>query len=193
MKALPCILAFDPGGTTGWACFDPNVKDQDQTISFGQFNHQEHHKDLFDFLVNIAELRITAPLHIVYERFDFRKEDQTRDKIEYISCEYIAVIKLFCKMYKNSGIKIIAQGSAQAVGKTAFFGDGPEGNRKMKLLGLYHPGQVHATDALRHYAYYRTFTLKDNTYLFRLEPGKRAAAVNQSGVGGNYARDLNKL
>lgn len=167
---LPAILAFDPGGTTGWCYHDlPLIEGRRPVFQYGQFEGRDYHQELFDFLVQTAENRILAPLHIVCERFEFRKDEQNRDKIDYKPVEYIGVIRLFTKMYRHSGVKLIMQSASHTVGKSAFFGDGSEGNAKMKHLGLYIPGQRHATDAARHYAYYRTFTLDDLTFLHALK------------------------
>jgi hypothetical protein len=176
MVKLPAILAFDPGGKTGWCSYDVetpsrgNIEECD--LQRGQFEGDDYHQKLFDFLIKAAETRIIAPLHIVCERFQFRKDEQYRDKIDYKAVEYIGVIRLFAKIYRNSGVRLIEQGAAQACGETAFFGDNKKapygGNERLKELGLWLPGQPHAMDATRHYAYYRTFTLKDQTYLHAL-------------------------
>lgn len=163
---LPAILALDPGGTTGWCYYDPNMQLKLDNVARGQISDQNHYKKLFDFLIDVAEKRVTAPLHIITERFEFRKEDQERDKIEYISAEYNGVVKLFGQMYRDSGVKIILQSASQVKGtkiNPAFWTDD-----KLKKLALWIPGQRHAMDATRHYLYYRTFTLKDNALLYKL-------------------------
>jgi hypothetical protein len=157
------MLALDPGGTTGW-----HYSDGDLT-AHGEIYKQNHHKELFDFLVQAEDNRVATPLHVVCERFEFRKNERDRDKIDYIAGQYEGVVKLFCQQFKGCGVKLIMQSASHTVGRKAFFGDGPEGNEKMKQLGLYFPGERHATDAARHYAYYRTFTLKDSTFLLKLK------------------------
>lgn len=168
MVKLPALLTFDPGGKTGWCYRDVNI------FRRGQFEGQDYHQELFDFLVQTAENRILTPLHIVCERFEFRKDEQHRDKIDYKAVEYIGVIKLFAKFYRHSGVKLVMQGAAQACGETAFFGDNKKapygGNQRLKELDLWLPGQPHAMDATRHYAYYRTFVLNDQTFLYALKP-----------------------
>jgi hypothetical protein len=165
---LPAILTFDPGGTTGW-CYYEMCAGREK-LERGQFEGKDYHQELFDFLVQTAEDRIISPLHIVCERFEFRKNEQYRDKIDYKAVEYIGVIKLFAKICGQSSVKLVMQSASAACGETAFFGDGKEGNEKLKQLGLWLPGQPHAMDATRHYAYYRTFVLNDQTFLHALKP-----------------------
>lgn len=181
MIKLPAILTFDPGGKTGWCYYDVETPKSETELAEchllrGQFEGEDYHQELFDFLVQTAENRIMAPLHIVCERFEFRKEEQDRDKIDYKAVEYIGVIKLFAKMYRRSGVKLIMQGASSTCGETAFFGDNKNtkrvpygGNQRLKALGLWLPGKPHAMDATRHYAYYRTFVLNDQTFLCALK------------------------
>lgn len=103
---------------------------------------------------------------IICERFQFRPDDaKEREKIELISKEYEGVVKLYAQM---NDVKLISQNAAQAVGRSAFWGDCPganKGNHKIKQTGLWIPDMPHGMDALRHYLYYVTFTLKDDFYL----------------------------
>lgn len=107
---------------------------------------------------------------IICERFQFRPDEaKQREKIELISKEYEGVIKLYAEM---NDIKLISQNSAQAVGATAFWGDcagANKGNHKIQKIGLWKPDMPHGMDALRHYLYYITFTLKDNYYIYEME------------------------
>jgi hypothetical protein len=174
MVKLPAILTFDPGGKTGWCSFDRGAITNAECLKRGQLEGDDYHQRLFDFLITISESRVIAPLHIICERFEFRKDEQYRDKIDYKAVEYIGVIKLFARMYRDSGIKLIMQSASAVCGETAFFGDNKKtkfgGNDRLKQMGLWVPGQPHATDATRHYAYYRTFTLNDQTLLQALKP-----------------------
>lgn len=147
------ILALDPGGTTGWFWWDRGA------IRIGQINKDPHHMELYGILTqflghNKAQAETAEPL-VICERFEFRKSDQHRDKINYISAEYVGIVKLFAQQYN---MPLVMQSAAQAKG---FFGD----DAVMKLAGLWKPNQKHAMDAARHFAYYRTFTKHDPTYL----------------------------
>lgn len=170
---LPAILSFDPGGTTGWYWYDAAVSVFDSMhkgIACGQIVDQSHHKLLFDLMIHWAENRITPRLHIVCERFEFRKTDQERDKIDYDAAEYVGVVKLFVKMYKNANVKLVMQSASMVKEKKANKNNPPFWTEaKIKHLGLWEPGKPHAMDALRHMLYYRTFTLKDHSLLYHLK------------------------
>lgn len=161
---LPAILAFDPGGTTGWCYFDIGWLER------AQISDQDHFKVLFDLMIKIAGKRTSTQLHIVCERFDFRKSDQERDKIDYIAAEYVGVVKLFAKLYKHSNVKLIMQSASQVKEHKGNKENPPFWTAaKMEHLGLWIPGIPHAMDATRHYLYYRTFTLGDKTLLYKLK------------------------
>lgn len=165
---LPAILALDPGGTTGW-CF---YEQWSNTFSFdcGQITDQNHYQRLFNFLVHIEEIRVVTPLHIICEKFEFRKTDQHRDKIDYTAAEYVGVVKLFAQQFKDSNVKLVMQ-SASGVKEKKQNTENPPfwTEAKIKHIGLWVPGAPHAMDATRHYLYYRTFTLKDKTLLYKLK------------------------
>src|SRR5687768_4485537 len=160
---LPAILALDPGGTTGWCWWDP----AEDLLFRGQIGPHGHHGELLKFLTNKIETRVTQKCHIVCERFEFRPTDSERNKIEYISAEYVGVVKLLAEWYKKSNVKLVMQSAAQVKGKdkenrdTVYFSDA-----RLKKLALWIPGMRHAMDATRHYAYHRTFTLHDQTYIY---------------------------
>lgn len=162
---LPAILSFDPGGTTGWCYYDP-AKFGTAEMLRGQIGPHAHHGELYKFLCNTIEGRVAKRLHIVCERFEFRKDDQQREKIEYISAEYVGIIKLVASWYQRSDVRLVMQSAAQVKGKdkdgnaSVYFSDD-----RLKKLALWIPGMRHAMDATRHYAYYRTFALNDQTYV----------------------------
>jgi hypothetical protein len=102
------VLAFDPGGTTGWsavALLEPKMSNELELVDFyftcGEFTGGEHHSRLFAFIQNLAELEI--PLHLVTEAFTFRQHATDgsfgKAKVELISCEYIGIIKLAAEMF----------------------------------------------------------------------------------------------
>lgn len=102
------ILAFDPGGTTGWANVQCNggmpsdLSMDDFKLDVGDLGPEEHHNALFNFT---AEYVIDYPktLHLVTEAFNFRQfasdGSSGKAKVELISCEYIGIIKLFAERY----------------------------------------------------------------------------------------------
>lgn len=153
------ILAYDPGGTTGfaWATWAPwngseaSLEHLSQIeFGYGQIGPHEHHRELWEMLIRWIgqEERRTItnseypPLEIVCESFQFRQHiqpNQAKTKVELISCEYIGLLKLFCQMY-NVPLTFNTASAAKT-----FTTD-----TKIKTLGLWHPGQVHANDATRH-------------------------------------------
>lgn len=132
----------------------------------------DHHMPLWSLLsrYHASAYAANLPLEIVCERFDFKKSEQGRAKIDYTSKEYEGVCKLFYEFNVKHGVRLHLQGSSEAVGKTAFWGDGPGGNAKIKAIGMYVPGMVHGMDALRHYLYYVTFNLENKHFINQLRP-----------------------
>src|SRR6476661_1046207 len=96
------VLAFDPGGTTGWAMYDglflpdpdnggkPALVEQKHTV--GHLGPHEHHDELYEFLEESA----IHDFAVCWESFEFRQGKQ-RDNIELISREYIGIMKLFVR------------------------------------------------------------------------------------------------
>lgn len=136
----------------------------------GQITDQNHYDRLFQFLIRTANNRISARLHIVCEKFEFRKTDEHRDKIDYAAARYEGVINLFAQQFKDTNVKLIMQ-SASGIKEKKQNVDNPPfwTEAKIKHIGLWVPGAPHAMDATRHYLYYRTFTLKDKTLLYKLK------------------------
>jgi hypothetical protein len=105
------VLAFDPGGTTGWTqAFIPGgplaeMKLDDFEMQFGSLGPDPHHEDLFDFIGDAQSYcyRESIRLHLVTEAFTFRQfatdESYGKAKVDLISCEYIGIIKLIAEMY----------------------------------------------------------------------------------------------
>jgi len=141
------LWGFDPGGTTGWACFDLNAPEAVRWDTCGEIGPEEHHWKLWEFLqerVNVNEDRI------VCESFQYRAH---LDKAELISCEYIGVVKLYCADY---GLTPHFQTASQ--GKIKEDRPGKQGSftqkRHLEKLGLWIPGQKHAMDGYGHLLYY---------------------------------------
>jgi hypothetical protein len=161
------IVALDPGGTTGWACCE--IKEVAQSIdergslrvnedyvyTAGQIGPEQHHKKLWDALLDWRDS--TQHLHLVVESFQFRQGRQ-RANIVLDSLEYIGVAKLFATM-NTSRVSIALQTPASAKG---FVSDS-----KIKRLGLWRPGAPHANDATRHLLYYQVNVLHDYSFLDR--------------------------
>jgi len=146
------VLAFDPGGTTGWAqavlIRTDNVELEDIHLWTGEFGPEPHHRELYDFL---NKERRHADLEIVYEPFTYRQhieEDAegrvraSRHKVELISAEYIGVIKLACSELGLTYYDRFTPGEAKRYVT----------NEKLSLLGWLqtppHPMR-HRNDALR--------------------------------------------
>ena len=146
------IVALDPGGTTGWATYSAcrmwnedlsEYEYYEEEWRCGQIGPEEHHMGLWTFL----ELQCVQDTIIVWETFEFRNVDKDRDKIIYISREYIGVTKLFCL---QRGLKGIGQMPAQGKVSDKSF------TRKENLtrLGLWFGASKHAMDATGHLLYY---------------------------------------
>lgn len=134
------IMAFDPGSTTGVAI------QEGTSLTLLQLRGLEAVWD---------ELHRVEPDMIIYEDFLYQRR---RDKVVLTPVEVIGVLKL----YANLNEVLIRKQSA-AIGKS-FWTD-----RKIKKLGLWREGSVHAMDALRHLLYFRAFSLKDQSLLRRLK------------------------
>jgi len=147
------ILAFDPGGTTGWALqqvVDDYHRPINPRISLGHIDGNGYHKILLEFLHE------TVPSTIVYERFDYRMKKR---KVELEAVEYIGVIKLYSQM---TNCPIIEQPQMK---DTNSFWD----NDKLKALGIYTVGVTHSNDAARQLLHYITHTLKDISWVRELQ------------------------
>lgn len=113
------VLAFDPGGTTGWAWASLHAHTiktsleeygivilEDIYLETGEFENKPlgHYQELHEF-ITAAPTRLDTPLEIVFEPFTYRQfitegkdggPQASRHKVELISAEYIGVIKLAC-------------------------------------------------------------------------------------------------
>jgi hypothetical protein len=140
------ILAFDPGGTTGWAAleYDIPVPPHEPIWRRGHLEGADHQSKLWNFLM--AELIDTTTStdrensRVVVERFDYRND--SRPGLELISREYIGVIKLFCQ---RSEVILQLQTPVGKMGKKTFVK-----KENIQRLGLYNPGMKHAMDATAH-------------------------------------------
>lgn len=104
------VLAFDPGGTTGWAHsmlsgpVPEPVELKHIYLTTGELGPDPHHERLFNMLHEMSKIEESAdpwqeiaPLEVVSEPFHFRQhKDNPRQGLELVSCEYIGVIRLAC-------------------------------------------------------------------------------------------------
>jgi len=147
------IIAIDPGGTTGiayWTKEDLWGREQiDACRDDMQLN------TLFTQLSGICRYAEPfagkAVVHLIYEPFEFRKDERNRDKIDYTAAEVVGALRMWA--YKRDYVKLIRSGASLGKG---FWIDA-----KIKALGLWVPGQRHAMDATRHLLSYRSFQLND--------------------------------
>ena len=128
-------MALDPGGTTGWAYFNPAWSG----VECGQILGQ-HHMRLYE---KLEELQ---PQLIVSESFQFRQfEGFDKSKVVLDSVEYIGIVKLYAQIER---VSLVFQTASTAKHFVA--------DLKLRRMGWYKPtaGMVHARDALRHLLYY---------------------------------------
>lgn len=139
------VLAFDPGGTTGWAqanCFMPEPELSDIEITTGEFGPDLHHQKLYEFIA----FRDESP-EIVSEPFHYRQNiveegEKFRGKVELVSAEYIGVIRLACAQLGLTYYDRFTPGEAKKYVP----------DKKLELLGwLQRPvtPMRHQNDALR--------------------------------------------
>ena len=154
------VLAFDPGGSTGWAqaiLHDPiddpdRVKIDDIYLFTGELGPKPHHRELYTFIRDqsglMSEVGYVPTMEVVSEPFHYRQnvvgEDAAgfRGKVELISAEYIGVIKLACAQLGLSYYDRFTPGEAKRYVP----------NTKLEALGwLQEPitPMRHRNDALR--------------------------------------------
>lgn len=150
------VLALDPGGTTGWACYtalrvvDGSIfRYHDALWTCGEVGPDDHHKTLFDLLDEARYNRYghRVNLSVVYESFEFR-QGQQRQNLNLMSKEYIGVIRLFGELYSGERTRV------HMAAQTASQGKGFVDDKKLKVMDLYIPGKKHARDATRHLVSY---------------------------------------
>ena len=107
------VLAFDPGGTTGWAqAILRSPTDMDSVeygdklelhhieLRTGEWGPEEHHRWVYGLIGDMyheGKNDLGISLEVVFEPFHFRQHlDNPRHKVELISVEYIGIIKLAC-------------------------------------------------------------------------------------------------
>jgi hypothetical protein len=145
------VLAFDPGGTTGWAwgqLLDPipeKIKIEDIYLRTGEFGPGLHHEEIYTMIRQIGSTH--GNLEVVSEPFHYRQNivgegEGFRGKVELISAEYIGVIKLACAQLGLTYYDRFTPGEAKRYVT----------DQKLELLGWLqeprHPMR-HRNDALR--------------------------------------------
>jgi|SRR5579875_680483 len=148
-------VALDPGGTTG-LCIVENT-DYPWSLKAMQIGPHEHHKGLLKLLT------LWKPDLIICESF----ENRSHDAAWLVSAEYIGVVKAAVGM---CGSKLVLQNAS--TGK-AFWTD-----EKLRQVGLYIPKWRHARDACRHYLYWRTFKVGDQSLIAQRTQGSIVAISN---------------
>lgn len=148
------IVALDPGGTTGIAhtVYDKRSKRFAKIVT-SELGPQEHHKELYRFLID------ESPHVVVCERFihQNRKDEDSAagvGSVELISGEYIGVARLYCDLTDKT---VVLQTPAQA--KKLWTDD------KLKTLDLWIKGSTHKRDAIRHLLYFITVELNSDQYV----------------------------
>ena len=148
------ILSIDPGATTGFCLYDSEANKRIVEVWNDDLQPSPRHDMLW------LRLETLDFDEIICEKFEFRKDDQARDKIDYLPAELVGVVKLYA--YQNPHIKLTMQGSS-LIGSSAFWSDD---NKKVKQLGLYNSKAApHGMDSLRHVLYYVSFTLNDQHFI----------------------------
>ena len=132
-------IGLDPGGETGYCIYDPFTRE----VSTSILTADEHHNRLYTNLV------VHRPKKIICERFDHRPNQKAA---ELVSREYIGVAKLYTQTHY--GVELVMQ--QQLKGHKGLWTDD-----KLKVLGLYNPGEGHDNDALRQVLYYITVEEND--------------------------------
>lgn len=137
MPTPTTILAFDPGGTTGWcmATFDPETA-MIYNLKFGQIPGPRHHPQIARTINNA--LGLNAHLMVVSE--DYRPEFGRPQN--YIALEYIGVMEYVCRS------QMISFERQDRSVKTFWT------SSRLQRVGFWPKGQPHAQDAARHWLAY---------------------------------------
>lgn len=151
-------IAFDPGGTTGWAWYRATMMpvldaDEQSGLPTGArewydvewFTGQLSAKDHMDELLLLLETNHTAEYHVITERFVTRPGKIAAD--QEVARRYNTVMEMFCR---ERNVPFIQQQAAAAKGFVK--------NQNIKKLDLWTPGHVnrHAMDAMRHLLFWLT-------------------------------------
>jgi hypothetical protein len=156
--------AFDPGPRIGVAVYDPGAQ---RTRGFADYFRffsidVEDHPYPYGYIHDWLSSHLIKDDILIIEKFEFRKDDQTRDKIDYSPGPYSGCIATYSEV--TNEFPPVWQSPSLATG--GFWGSKNGGNDKIKKLGLWRPGrdERHKMDALRHLLYYLTFGPKGDQF-----------------------------
>lgn len=136
------IIAFDPGGTTGWACYTDEIGCK-RFYGSGEYGPHPHHVELHNLL------EVQQPDVVVCERFDYVGGKVT---VDLMAPQYIGVMELWVRM---NGAMSLSPSRVPLVMQSRSLKDFWD-NGKLKALDLYRPQSQmpHANDAMRHLLVY---------------------------------------
>lgn len=162
--------AIDPGPHTAFVEWNPRDDVYVfETLDFTTFDaskskYNAPHEELWAYLNRSLWW---DELTLICEKFEYQKEKaQEREALNYDAAEYVGTVKTWYYVKAESEFdqcKLVMQSPSMAVGKSCFWTDD-----KLKKLGLWRSIK-HERDALRHLLYYRTFTLGDQSLLYKLK------------------------
>jgi hypothetical protein len=153
------IVAIDPGPHTGIFWME---NDKPHRITFDYTDPVmagEPHKHLYMWLMQMINPGLDI---LICESFEFRKEDaRKREYIDYSPGELVGVVKLFSQLTETPLTMQMA-----SLAKSGFWNDD-----KLRRVGLWIAGSAnrHVRDATRHWLYFNSFILKDDTWLHKLK------------------------
>jgi len=153
------VLAFDPGGTTGWAqailpahmiVTTELVRLDDIELRTGEWGPEPHHRWVYNLIGDMyheADDGNVPIIEVVSEPFHYRQNvveegQHFRGKVELISAEYIGVMRLACAQLGLTYYDRFTPGEAKTYVT----------NKKLSLLGWLQEPQYpmrHQNDALR--------------------------------------------
>lgn len=137
------IVAIDPGGTTGVCEYDTESEEMFQS----QIGPDKHHKELYQLL------QALYPDVVVCERFNYQRRELDKGvSLVLVSREYIGV----CELWTQTNEVPLAMQQPSCM---KLFPD-----YKLKRIGIYRPGMVHANDATCHLLYYMTVNMKSDKW-----------------------------
>lgn len=130
------LLAFDPGGTTGWFRSTYSADGEIYNPCWGQLEKPKHYVDLTTLLLDT----LTENPHLTVVAEDYRPDFARAQN--YIALEYIGVMEAFCRTHL---ISFERQGRDIKTFWTS---------ANLKKTGFWPVGQPHAQDAARHWLAY---------------------------------------
>jgi hypothetical protein len=116
------------------------------------------HKYLWDWLAD----HVAPGDVLLLEKFEFQKDKQDRDNLNYDAGEYVGVIRIWCDL--NHVLCIMVSPSQKGKGENHFWNDD-----KLKRVELWKGRSRHERDAIRHLLNYLVFTLHDGSWLAKLK------------------------